>query len=257
MKFKFKKSLGQHFLKNDEILKRIVSLKEISNKFIFEVGPGQGALTKLILQKNPKRLILIEKDQNLKPYLMKIKEKYPTKLFIVSGDVMNFDFGKFNYNKISIIANLPYNIASTLIIKLIKYFDIIESMVLMVQKEVADRLSANVSSSSYSRLSVLIQLHATIQKKFDVDAKNFYPIPKVQSSVIHIKPKKKKKFIYEKLDQILKISFQQRRKTIKNNLKILSFDIEKKILDCDIDPNLRPQDIKPSDYVKLSNFLIQ
>ncbi len=256
MKFYFKKSLGQHFLKNEEILKKIISINQIKNKLVVEVGPGQGALTKLILDENPKKLFVIEKDKNLTPYLIKIKEKHPGKFFIITDDVLKIDFRKFNCKKISIIANLPYNIASTLIIKLIRYFDIIDSMVLMVQKEVADRLSADVSSSAYGRLSVLIQLHALVKKKFDVDAKNFYPKPKVQSSVILIQPKESKYFVYENLDKILKVSFKQRRKTLKNNLKILYFDAEKKILNCGVNPNLRPQDIKPSDYVKLSNYLI-
>ena len=252
----FKKSLGQHFLINKTILKKIVSLDDIKDKIIFEIGPGQGALTKEILQNKPKRLILIEKDKNLKTSLAKLQEKFKDIISLIDDDVLNINLKDFNYNKIKIISNLPYNIASTLIIKLIKNYDIIESMVLMVQKEVAERLSARVSTSFYSRLSVLIQLHAEVEKVFDVEPYNFNPRPKVESTVIKIMPYRKRKIHYDRLDNVLKISFKQRRKTIKNNLKTFFIDAEKKILKCGIDPSSRPQDLKPIDFVKLSKILI-
>ena len=252
----FKKSLGQHFLINKKILKKIVSLDDIKDKIIFEIGPGRGALTKEILQNNPKRLILIEKDKNLKTYLFKLQEKFEDIVSFIDDDVLNINLKDFNYSKVKIISNLPYNIASTLIIKLIKNYDIIESMVLMVQKEVAERLSAKVSTPFYSRLSVLIQLHAEIEKVFDVEPNNFKPRPKVESTVIKIMPYEKSEIHYDRLDNVLKISFRQRRKTIKNNLKTFFIDAEKKILKCGIDPNSRPQDLKPIDFVKLSKILI-
>ena len=251
-----KKSLGQHFLVNKSILRKIVSIKDIRDKIIFEIGPGRGALTKEILQNNPKRLILIEKDKNLKTYLFKLQEKFKDIVSFIDDDVLNINLKDFNYNKVKIISNLPYNIASTLIIKLIKNYDIIESMVLMVQKEVAERLSAKVSTPFYSRLSVLIQLHAEIEKVFDVEPNNFKPRPKVESTVIKIMPYEKSEIHYDRLDNVLKISFRQRRKTIKNNLKTFFIDAEKKILKCGIDPNSRPQDLKPIDFVKLSKILI-
>ena len=252
----FKKSLGQHFLVNKSILKKIASIKDIKDKIIFEIGPGQGALTKEILLNKPKKLILIEKDTNLKPKLLKLQEKFKDTISYVDDDILNINLKDFNYNRIQIISNLPYNIASTLIIKLIINFDIVESMVFMVQKEVAERLSAKVSTPFYSRLSVLIQLHAVVEKVLEVEPHNFHPKPKVKSTVIKITPISKKKIIYDKLDYILKISFRQRRKTIKNNLKTFCIDAEKRILECGIDPNSRPQDLEPNDYMKLSKALI-
>ena len=256
MKHFFKKSMGQHFLINKSILKKIVSLEDIEDKIIFEIGPGQGALTKVILQNKPKKLILIEKDKNLRKFLFKLQEKFKDIISFIDDDILNINLKDFNFNKIKIISNLPYNIASTLIIKLIMDFDIIESMVLMVQKEVAERLSAKVSTSFYSRLSVLIQLHAEVEKVFDVGPNNFNPKPKVESTIIKIMPYKKLKFNYDRLDNVLKISFRQRRKTIKNNLKTFFIDAEKKISKCGIDPNSRPQDLEPLDFVKLSKILI-
>ena len=252
----FKKSLGQHFLINKSILKKIVSLEDIKGKVVFEIGPGQGALTKEILQKKPEKLILIEKDKNLRAYLFKLQENFKDIISVIDDDILNINLEDLNYNKVKIISNLPYNIASTLIIKLIKNYNIIESMVLMVQKEVAERLSARVSTSSYSRLSVLIQLHAEVKKVFDVEPYNFNPRPKVESTVIKIIPLSKRKIHYDRLDNVLKISFRQRRKTIKNNLKTFFIDAEKKILKCGINPNSRPQDLKPIDFVKLSKILI-
>ena len=252
----FKKSLGQHFLIKKSILKKIVCVKDVKNKIIFEIGPGQGALTKEILQKKPKKLILIEKDKNLRSFLLKLQEKYKDIITFIDDDILNINLRDFNYNKMQIISNLPYNIASTLIIKLIRDFDIIESMIFMVQKEVAERLSAKVSTSYYSRLSVLMQLHANVEKVFDVEPYNFYPKPKVESTVIKIIPLSESKINYDKLDNVLKVSFRQRRKTIKNNLKTFFIEAEKKILKCGIDPNSRPQDLKPKDFVKLSKVLI-
>ena len=222
----FKKSLGQHFLINKSILKKIVSIEDIKDKIICEIGPGQGALTKEILQNKPRKLILIEKDKNLRTSLLKLQEKFKDIISFIDDDILDINLKDFNHNKIQIISNLPYNIASTLIIKLIMNFDIIESMVLMVQKEVAERLSAKVSTSFYSRLSVLIV------------------------------PYRKREIHYERLDKVLKISFRQRRKTIKNNLKTFLVDAEKKISKCGIDPNSRPQDLELSDFVKLSKILI-
>ena len=252
----FKKSLGQHFLINKAILKKIVCVNDIKDNIIFEIGPGQGALTKEILKRRPKKLVIIEKDKNLRSYLLKLQEKYKDIIAFIDDDIFNINLKDFNYRKIQIISNLPYNIASTLIIQLIMNFDIIESMVLMVQKEVAERLSAKVATSYYSRLSVLLQLHAKVEKVFDVEPYNFHPKPKVKSTVIKIMPYSKRGVHYDKLDNVLKVAFKQRRKTIKNNLKTFFIDAEKQILKCGIDPNSRPQDLKPIDFVKLSKKLI-
>jgi len=115
----FKKSLGQHFLVNKSILKKIASIKDIRDKIIFEIGPGQGALTKEILQNKPKKLILIEKDKNLSSNLLKLQEKFKETISYICDDILNVNLKDFNYNKIQVISNLPYNIASTLIIRLI------------------------------------------------------------------------------------------------------------------------------------------
>ena len=256
MNFFFKKYLGQHFLKDKEILNKIALLKKIKNETVVEIGPGKGALTEMIIDQNPKKLIIIEKDKSLLPYLSKIKNKNSKEIEIIIGDALSLNYEELSKDKIILIANLPYNIASTLIIKLVKKSNIFKSMVLMVQKEVAERLSAKVSSKEYGRISVLMQTQSVIKKCFDISPDKFFPKPNVFSTVIKIEIKKKIEFNYQKLDEILKISFGQRRKTIKNNLKKLELNVEKKIKDCGLSPSLRPQDIKPEEFIKLSNILI-
>ena len=128
MNFIFKKSLGQHFLKDKDILKRIVLLRNLKNETVVEIGPGKGALTKMILDQNPKKLILIEKDKSLIPYLNQIKKENSKKIEIILNDALLLNFEHLDNEKLSLIANLPYNIASTLIIKLIKKSEIFKSM---------------------------------------------------------------------------------------------------------------------------------
>ena len=126
----------------------------------------------------------------------------------------------------------------------------------MVQKEVALRLSAEEKTKHYGRISVLIQVVADVRIKFDVAPENFFPKPKVYSSIIEIIPKKKIKFDYHKLDKFLKISFRHRRKTLKNNLSKINPNIEEKIFKCGIDPALRPEEITPNQFIKLSEELL-
>ena len=257
MNFFFKKKFGQNFLKDPITLEKIISQVKINQKFVVEVGPGDGALTKLILKKKPRKLIVIEKDKSLEDALSKIKNAYPHNFDFYIDDALFFDFKKLHETKILIFGNLPYNIASSLIINLIKLNSLFEYMILMVQKEVAERFVAKASTKAYGRLSVLVQLQSQVKKIFDVSPEKFFPKPKVFSSVIGIKPNNNFKFEYQKLDELLKNSFKYRRKTLKNNLKNFTVDSEQKIINCGIDPNLRPQDIKPEEYLKLSKYLTQ
>ncbi len=255
--FKFKKNFGQHFLKDREILERISEIKDLKKKIVIEIGPGSGNLTEFILKKQPKKLILVEKDKSLEPYLKKFKMKNSSIIEVIFEDALNLKLNKLVSNKITLIGNLPYNVATTLIINWLKYIDAFESIVVMVQKEVADRLTAKVSSKDYGRLSVLVQLHSKIKKVLDIDPSKFHPKPKVFSSVVELIPKKKKGFNYLKIDQTLKLCFSQRRKTLRNNIKKHDVSLEKieLIESSGIDLNLRPQDLKIENYLKLSDIL--
>ena len=252
--FRIKKELGQHFLNDKETLERISVVCNLKKKSVIEIGPGKGSLTRYILKKNPLKLILIEKDTSLKPYLSKIKEDFPDLIEIIFADALDLELNKIFPNKISLVANLPYNIATTLIINWLRYIQSFESIVVMVQKEVAERLTAKVSSKFYSRLSILVQVHANVKKILDIDPTKFNPQPKVDSTVIQLIPKKTINFNYEKLDQILKVCFSQRRKMLKNNLKNINLPIGKFCEENKINLNLRPQDIEPENYLKMSEL---
>ena len=250
-----KKRLGQNFLKNKDLLKKISELKNFENKSILEIGPGKGALTEHLLKKKPKKLLAIEKDEELKPFLINIQKKYPEILEIKFQDALNFEYSKIKNQKIFLVANLPYNIATTLVIKWLRYIKKFESIIIMVQREVADRLSAKVSTKFYGRTSVLVQLHSDVKKIFDVPPENFYPKPKVDSSIIELSPKANLNFNYENIDKLLKICFAQRRKKLKNNLNKINYSNLRKIINSGVDLNLRPQNISIDNYLMMSKLL--
>ena len=250
-----KKRLGQNFLKNKDLLKKISELKNFENKSILEIGPGKGALTEHLLKKKPKKLLAIEKDEELKPFLINIQKKYPEILEIKFQDALNFEYSKIKDQKIFLVANLPYNIATTLVIKWLRYIEKFESIIIMVQREVADRLSAKVSTKFYGRTSVLVQLHSDVKKIFDVPPENFYPKPKVDSSIIELSPKANLNFNYENIDKLLKICFAQRRKKLKNNLNKINYSNLRKIINSGVDLNLRPQNISIDNYLMMSKLL--
>ena len=250
-----KKRLGQNFLKNKDLLKKISDLKNFENKSILEIGPGKGALTEHLLKKKPKKLLAIEKDEELKPFLINIQKKYPEILEIKFQDALNFEYSKIKNQKIFLVANLPYNIATTLVIKWLRYIKKFESIIIMVQREVADRLSAKVSTKFYGRTSVLVQLHSDVKKIFDVPPENFYPKPKVDSSIIELSPKANLNFNYENIDKLLKICFAQRRKKLKNNLNKINYSNLRKIINSGVDLNLRPQNISIDNYLMMSKLL--
>ena len=256
VEFKHKKSLGQNFLINKTILKKISSLKDFKNQEVVEVGPGKGYLTEFLIKKKPSKLILIEKDRELETVLTNLIKNKSIKIKLIIEDALKISINKLSKDKIVLIGNLPYNIATTLILNWLKYIHSFKSIVVMVQKEVASRLSAKEKTKHYGRTSVLVQVVADVKIKFDVAPENFFPKPKVYSSVIEIIPKEKIKFDYKKLDKLLKLSFMHKRKTLKNNLSKISSNIEEKIFKCGVNPALRPEEISPNQFIKLSEELI-
>jgi len=255
VEFKHKKSLGQNFLMNKKILKKISSLKDLQNHEVVEVGPGKGYLTEFIIKEKPSKLILIEKDQRLNTILSDLTKNKDVEIKLIIGDALKISMNKLSKKKIILIGNLPYNIATTLILNWLKYINSFESIIVMVQKEVASRLSAEKKTKDYGRTSVLVQVLAEVKVRFDIAPENFFPKPKVYSSVIEIIPKEKIEFDYNKLDKFLKLSFMHRRKTLKNNLSKISSNIEDKIFKCGVDPALRPEEISPNQFIKLSEKL--
>ena len=185
-----KKSLGQNFLVDNNIIKKITQITEIHKKNILEIGPGTGNLTESILQAKPNNLTVIEKDDNL---CKKLFLRFNDNIKIINNDVLKVDIEKIDSNeKFTVFGNLPYNISTEIICRWVLnlkddyWFD---ELVLMFQKEVADRIIAKENTSKFGRLSILLNWRLEIEKIFDINPSSFSPKPKILSSVLHFKPK--------------------------------------------------------------------
>jgi len=254
MKIKPKKSLGQNFLIDKNIIKLIInSGGVIKDNILVEVGPGTGNLTEQILLKNPKKLILIEKDKNLAKFLI---EKFNNKIMLINDDILNVEENKLSDKKMIIFGNLPYNISTQILAKWIKHKNlnsICKKFILMFQKEVADRIIANTNQKNYGRLSILSSWRLNIKKIKEISPKSFFPSPKVKSTILLIEPKTNFFEIKnpKNLEYITSVFFNQRRKMIKKPLSILfknKDEISKKLK---LNLSLRPQNLSPLDYFKL------
>ena len=252
---KAKKSLGQNFLIDKNILKKIVSVTEIENKPVLEVGPGTGSLTSYILKNNPKKLLVIEKDKKL---AIMLKKKFSEKIIVVNDDILKTDEKNLDKEKLIVFGNLPYNISTEILAKWIVNLDNedfwFDALILMFQKEVAERIISKFNSSKYGRLSILTNWKLEINKICDVKPACFTPKPKVDSSILFLKPKKS--FHHFKnpknLEKITRIFFNQRRKKLKtpfNSLFKNNLDIINKLK---IDLNLRPHNLSQETYYKLT-----
>jgi len=253
-----KKSLGQNFLIDNNIIKKIVNLTDVKNKNIIEIGPGKGALTNEILKKKPKSLKIIEKDTHL---ANELKKKYFDNNLI---EILNNDVLKLNLNKILledsiIFGNLPYNISSQIFVNILRLKKLphkISNLVFMFQKEVGEKIVCNYPSANYGRLSILSNLRLTCIKKFYVSPNCFFPKPKVNSIVIFLKPKKTTAYNIKKIENLEKITniiFSNKRKMINKNIKkLLNQNQIIKIKDLKL--NLRPTDLKPSIYYKITEL---
>ena len=188
---KAKKSLGQNFLIDKNILKKIASLIEINDKSILEVGPGTGNLTSYILKKNPKKLLVVEKDKNLVNLL---KKKFEDKIIIINDDILKVNEKSLDNERLIVFGNLPYNISTEILAKWILNLENknfwFNALILMFQKEVADRIVSKFNSSKYGRLSILANWKLEIDKICDIKPGSFSPKPKVDSSLLFFKPKK-------------------------------------------------------------------
>ena len=256
MKIFPKKSLGQNFLIDKPLLEKISSLINIKDKTVLEIGPGTGNLSSFILNKNPKKFFVIEKDKDLVTHL---KDKFNNQIEIINGDVLKINENYISDDKLIVFGNLPYNISTEIICKWILnlkndqfWFN---NLVLMFQKEVADRIISKYNSSNYGRLSILANWKLDIKKILDINPNSFSPRPKVDSSLLLFSPKKN--FFKLKnplnLEKITRIFFNHRRKMIKkpyNQIFSNNTEILKKL---DIDLKLRPQNLDFEIYYKLTD----
>ena len=256
MKFT-KKSLGQNFLIDKNVIRKIINSTKINGKDIIEIGPGTGALTGEILKREPKSLSLIEKDKYL---VEKLKLKYLKNKFvkIYSADILNFKLEKICKKNTTIFGNLPYNISSQILVKLLRFqwLPNCSDIIFMFQKELGEKIIGKFPSKKYGRISILTNYKLDIIKSFLVSPNCFFPKPKVNSMVIHFKPKKQKLFKIKKiknLEKVTNVLFSNKRKMINKNLrKILSDNKINKINNLKTD--LRPTDIKPEIYYRITEL---
>ena len=251
---KAKKSLGQNFLTDKNIIDKIVNTVPIKDKIILEVGPGTGNLTSYILKKKPKKTYLIEKDNEL---ILSLKKNFQNKVEIINNDILKINEKKISKEILTVFGNLPYNISTEILCKWVVglnnkdfWFD---NLVLMFQKEVAERIIAKYNSSNYGRLTVLANWKLEIKKILDIQPECFVPMPKVDSSLLIFKPKKNFYPLKDpkNIEMITKIFFNHRRKMLKkpfNQVFKGNKDIEKKL---NLDLSLRPQNLDLNTYYTL------
>jgi 16S rRNA (adenine1518-N6/adenine1519-N6)-dimethyltransferase len=249
-----KKSLGQNFLIDKNIIDKITNTVPIEGNEVLEVGPGTGNLTREILKNNPSKMYLIEKDTFLAENL---KEIIDERVKIFNEDVLKFNENLLSKNKIIVFGNLPYNVSteilSTWITKL-KNDYWFSDLILMFQKEVADRIIAKFNTSAYGRLSILANWRLNINKICDILPESFSPRPKIQSTLIHFTPKKKFVEIEDplNLEKITRIFFSHRRKMLKKPFNQIFNGNNDLLNKLNIDLNLRPQNLDFDTYYKLT-----
>lgn len=254
--YRAKKSLGQNFLQDQNICRRIVQAIEIDSRdILLEIGPGQGALTKLLVEEGPAQLMTLEKDDELASDLV---EKFPS-IEMMQGDALEFDWHSLNaFEECKIVGNLPYNIGSKLIWDIVSQVKTMERAIFMVQHEVAMRLTAEPGNKTYGGLTAWVNNFAETKYLFKVPPTVFRPRPKVDSAVVAFRPLSIEDWPEkpELLARLIKMLFQQRRKQISSILKKkwsesveLWFETEQ------VDPKARPENLSPAQFKRLSNVI--
>jgi 16S rRNA (adenine1518-N6/adenine1519-N6)-dimethyltransferase len=257
---RFSKSLGQHFLCDNSLLLKITMCAApfSDTEDIVEVGPGPGGLTRALMECSKSRIFCIEKDISMKEVHDNLLKCYKNnRLHFVYEDALNIDLPDLTDKKIVIVSNLPYNIGTSLLLKWMKNTQKIDRMVLMFQKEVADRIVSKSGSKSYGRLSVISQNLCIVEKLFDVSNKAFYPSPKIMSTVLRVTPKQNIDFEVAKLEKLTAICFGQRRKTVFSSMKqhFPQETLEIAFKNCEIEKTDRPETISPAKFLNLLNEL--
>ncbi|MEH6467651.1 MAG: 16S rRNA (adenine(1518)-N(6)/adenine(1519)-N(6))-dimethyltransferase RsmA [Porticoccus sp.] len=250
-----RKRFGQNFLVDHNIIDKIVSaIAPAPGQNLIEIGPGQGAITGPVLEKCP-QLNVVELDRDLIPILQKKFQQYPD-FHIHQGDALKTDFGQFYLEgkPLRIIGNLPYNISTPLMFHLLSFSGQIRDMYFMLQKEVVTRLAAAPRDKNYGRLSVMVQYYCKVQPLFQVPPSAFRPAPKVESAIVRLLPYPEPPYPADDLQllsRLVRTCFQQRRKTMRNTLKLMLK--AEQLEQLGIDLTRRPETLSVEDFVQLSN----
>ncbi|TBR43488.1 16S rRNA (adenine(1518)-N(6)/adenine(1519)-N(6))-dimethyltransferase RsmA [Marinomonas agarivorans] len=256
IKHKARKRFGQNFLHDHGIIRRIIAcIAPKEGQHIVEIGPGKGALTEGLISVT-KSMDVVELDRDLIPILKVNLFRYP-ELRVHEADAMKFDFSQLaREGNLRVVGNLPYNISTPLIFHLLSQASFIDDMHFMLQKEVVDRLAARPGDSLYGRLSVMAQYYCQVDFLFIVGPESFDPAPKVDSAIVRMRPHKEKPYLahsFDTLEKVVRIGFQQRRKTLRNNYKGVLDSTDFDTLE--IDAGLRPERLDVSDFVRIANFV--
>ena len=250
-----KKSLGQNFLIDESVIDKIIETTSINNKNVIEIGPGTGNLTKAILKKNPKKFFVVEKDNDLSILL---RESFKDQIIIINEDILKFNERDLIKEKLIVFGNLPYNISTEILCKWIVnlknrdfWFD---ELILMFQKEVAERIIAKFNTSNYGRLTILANWKLNVKKVCDIYPNSFSPKPKIDSTLLHFTPKEDFFEINDpkNLEIITRIFFSHRRKMLKKPFKLIFNDNKDILKKLKIDLNLRPQNLDLNTYYNLT-----
>tara|TARA_Y100000590_G_scaffold470229_1_gene662937 strand:+ start:15470 stop:16279 length:810 start_codon:yes stop_codon:yes gene_type:complete len=254
---KLKKSLGQNFLIDKNIINKIASLEIIENQTVFEIGPGSGNLTESIIKKKPRIITLIEKDKRLCEILKK-KFKLKKNYKIINNDILSYNLdSQKKYNAI-VFGNLPYNISTQILAKFIsvnQWPPFYRKIIFMFQKEVADRILAKTNTREYGRITVLSNLRLDVIDKFNISKKCFFPIPKVDSKIIVFQPKFKIKFKIldiKNLEKVTHVFFSNKRKMINKAFSKLFLNYDEIAQKLNINLNLRPSELSCEDYYRIT-----
>jgi len=253
-----KKSLGQNFLLDLNLTRRIArTAGKLEGCTVIEVGPGPGGLTRSLLMEGADKVVAVERDERCLPALEEISAAYPDRLEVIAGDALTTDFEAIaaGHDRVKIVANLPYNIGTELLVRWLtpeNWPPFYESMTLMFQREVAERVTAAPGSNHYGRLGVLAGWRTRAKIAFDVPPQAFWPPPKVTSSVIHIEPNHEPLAVNaQRLQKISEAAFGQRRKMLRQSLK--AFGGESYLERAGIDPTRRAETLSVEEFVKLAN----
>lgn len=252
-----KKNLGQNFLVDDSVFTLISrNIAHLSNSNILEVGPGIGSLSRILVSTGAKKIIAVERDESFAPYLDQLSDKYKNYEYLFS-DAMIIEENKLFDENFSIVANLPYNIATELLYKWLDINCNIDYMYLMFQKEVAERIVAKPNTKHYGKLSIMLQLVADAEILFDIEPKSFIPAPKVTSSFVKIKMNHLQQEIVDKkkLNTLLSHMFNFRRKMIRQTLKHFHPNPEELLSKLNIIPSQRPEELTIQQFCELANSI--
>ena len=253
-----KKGLGQHFLLDFNLTRRIArAALPLEERTVIEVGPGPGGLTRALLMEGAGRIVAVERDQRALPAIAEISAAYPGRLDVIFGDALQTDWAALARGPTKVVSNLPYNIATALLVDWLteeNWPPWYQSLTLMFQHEVAERITAAPGGKVYGRLSVLAQWRAKAVKLFDIGPRAFTPPPKVTSSVVQITPQLpiEPRCRTNDLEQVTQLAFGQRRKKLRSSLKLLSDNPDAAIAGAGIDPNMRAEQLSVADFCRLA-----